>query len=81
MHEHPEFIYDIQGHTDAYGNEDYNIKLSTSRAEAVKQYLINKGIDSSSLRAQGFGSSMPIADNATNEGRLQNRRVVIKIVE
>ena len=79
--ENTNLSYDIQGHTDAHGNEDYNVKLSTSRAEKVKEYLIAKGIDAGILSAQGFGSSMPIADNSTNEGRLQNRRVVIKIVE
>ena len=81
INEHPSFSYDIQGHTDAHGNEDYNVKLSTSRAEKVKAYLVEKGIDANNLTAKGFGSSMPIADNSTNEGRLQNRRVVIKIVE
>ena len=81
MLEHPEFIYEIQGHTDAHGNEDYNVKLSTSRASAVKDYLIKKGVSATSLKSQGFGSSMPIAENNTNEGRLQNRRVVIKVAE
>ena len=79
--ENANLSYDIQGHTDAHGNEDYNVKLSASRAEKVKEYLISKEIDADILSAQGFGSSMPIADNSTNEGRLQNRRVVIKIVE
>ncbi len=73
--------YDIQGHTDAHGNEDYNIKLSTSRAGKVKAYLVEKGINKDTLVAKGFGSSVPIADNSTNEGRLKNRRVMIKIAE
>ncbi len=81
MLQHPEFTYEIQGHTDAHGNEDYNIRLSTQRAEAVKAYLIKKGVGEDILVATGFGSSMPIADNSTNEGRLLNRRVVIKIAE
>jgi len=81
INDHPELTYDIQGHTDAHGNEDYNVKLSTSRAEKVKAYLVDKGISEDILSAQGFGSSMPIADNSTNEGRLQNRRVMITIVE
>jgi len=79
--QHPEFSYEIQGHTDAHGNEDYNVKLSTMRAEAVKKYLVEKGVSEDILTAQGFGSSMPIADNSSNEGRLKNRRVVIKIAE
>jgi outer membrane protein OmpA-like peptidoglycan-associated protein len=75
------YNYEIQGHTDAHGNEAYNLKLSTSRAEAVKSYLISRGVDASILVATGFGSSKPIADNSTNEGRLKNRRVVFEIIE
>ncbi|HIP59692.1 MAG TPA: hypothetical protein EYH01_04590, partial [Campylobacterales bacterium] len=75
------FNYSISGHTDAHGKESYNLKLSGERAEKVRAYLVGQGVDEGILTAQGFGSSQPIADNNTNEGRLQNRRVVIKIVE
>jgi outer membrane protein OmpA-like peptidoglycan-associated protein len=78
---HAEFSYAIQGHTDAHGNEDYNLKLSSARAQKVRSFLVDQGINGGSLTAEGFGSSQPIADNSTNEGRLQNRRVVIKIIE
>ncbi len=79
--ENPNFHYNIQGHTDSSGNDAYNLSLSAKRAESVKVYLINQGVDSTLLSAQGFGSSMPIADNATRTGRLENRRVVFEIVE
>jgi outer membrane protein OmpA-like peptidoglycan-associated protein len=78
---HSNYKYEIQGHTDANGNEDYNLKLSTSRAESVKEYLIKQGVNPDILTAKGYGSSVPIADNSTNEGRLKNRRVVFKILK
>ena len=79
--QNPNLHYEIQGHTDARGNEEYNIKLSAQRAEKVKEYLVGKGIDPSILSTKGYGSSKPIADNVTNEGRLKNRRVVIEVIE
>ncbi len=67
----------IEGHTDSTGNAQKNIALSQKRAEAVSAYLIGKmGVDGAQLQAKGFGSSKPIADNATADGRKQNRRVV-----
>ncbi len=68
----------VAGHSDAQGAEDYNQKLSERRAEAVRQYLIEKhGVDAVKIRAKGYGESRPIADNSTKEGRYQNRRVEI----
>jgi outer membrane protein OmpA-like peptidoglycan-associated protein len=75
------FRFEIQGHTDNRGNEAYNIKLSTKRAEATKKYLVEKGVPADILTTKGFGSSMPIADNNTKEGRSKNRRVVFIIHE
>ena len=72
---------EISGHTDKTGSEVINAKLSTDRARAVVEYLIQKGIDKSRLTYQGLGSTMPIADNATPEGRAKNRRVEFKILE
>lgn len=69
----------INGHTDSIGNEDFNKHLSLLRAKAVADYLISKGIEASRLKWQGFGSSQPIADNNTEEGRAMNRRTEIKI--
>lgn len=66
---------EVAGHTDSRGSDAYNMKLSQRRAEAVRSYLVSKGIASDRLSAKGYGESQPIADNATDEGRFQNRRV------
>jgi len=67
----------IEGHTDSVGSEQYNLKLSERRADAVRNALISRyGIAESRLSAEGFGKTRPIASNATPEGRAQNRRVV-----
>jgi len=68
------------GHTDHIGSDEYNQRLSERRAEAVKTYLVRKGIAASSIRTEGKGKTMPIASNATREGRAQNRRVEIEII-
>ena len=68
----------LAGHTDNVGEDDYNQKLSEQRAEAVRQALIDSyGIDSSKLVARGYGEAQPVADNATEEGRYENRRVEV----
>ncbi|MCX6292387.1 MAG: DUF5723 family protein [Bacteroidetes bacterium] len=71
----------IDGHTDNVGGKEYNQKLSQARAEAVKKYLGDKGIDGSRITAKGYGLSKPIASNKTPEGRQRNRRVEFTIVE
>lgn len=71
----------IAGHTDSSFNEDYNLKLSIDRANAVKKYLVSKGIASDALLTQGYGKRKPRASNATEEGRSQNRRVEFFILE
>jgi len=70
----------IIGHTDSSGSYPGNVKLSYLRAGAVKAYLISKGIDKSLITADGRGDSQPIADNRTEIGRSQNRRVTIEVV-
>ncbi|HZF25232.1 MAG TPA: OmpA family protein [Steroidobacteraceae bacterium] len=67
----------IEGHTDSSGSEAYNQHLSEARAKAVREYMVSMGIDASRLEARGYGESQPVADNATAEGRAQNRRVVL----
>lgn len=67
---------DLEGHTDSVGSEAYNQKLSQSRAESVKQYVVEKGVATDRLNAVGYGESQPVADNATPEGRASNRRVM-----
>lgn len=75
----PELNVEIQGHTDSIGSAAYNLNLSQRRAEAVKAYLISKGVSASVLTAKGYGKAKPIASNDTAEGRAQNRRVAFEI--
>jgi flagellar motor protein MotB len=70
---------EIAGHTDSTGNEAANIELSRRRAEAIKAMLHRYGVESSRIVAKGFGSSMPIGPNATEEGRAMNRRVELTL--
>ncbi|MEO6973648.1 MAG: outer membrane protein OmpA [Rhodoferax sp.] len=68
------------GHTDSIGTVAYNQKLSVRRAEAVKAYLVSKGIEKNRVYTEGKGKSQPVADNKTAEGRAKNRRVEIEVV-
>ena len=68
------------GHTDSVGSDAYNQKLSVQRAEAVKAYLVSKGIEKNRIYTEGKGEKQPIADNQTKEGRAKNRRVEIEVV-
>jgi OOP family OmpA-OmpF porin len=68
------------GHTDSIGSDAYNQKLSLRRAEAVKAYLVSKGIEKNRVYTEGKGEKQPVADNKTKEGRAKNRRVEIEVV-
>jgi OOP family OmpA-OmpF porin len=68
------------GHTDSVGSDAYNQKLSLRRAQAVKAYLVSKGIDKTRIYTEGKGEKQPVADNKTKEGRAKNRRVEIEVV-
>lgn len=79
MKKYPETTVEIAGHTDNTGSEKTNLKLSKARAEAVVNALIADGIEKNRLTANGYGSSKPVADNSTAEGRTANRRVMAEI--
>ncbi len=68
------------GHTDSVGTDAYNQKLSVRRADAVKKYLVSKGIADSRIQIEGKGESQPVADNKTDDGRAKNRRVQIEVI-
>jgi outer membrane protein OmpA-like peptidoglycan-associated protein len=76
---HPGLKLSVEGYTDSIGSDEVNQTLSEKRAGAVRDYLVQQGLDPSSITATGFGKSNPVASNDTNEGRQQNRRVEIII--
>jgi OOP family OmpA-OmpF porin len=69
----------VVGHTDAVGTDAYNDKLSVRRAQAVRDYLVGKGVDPNLIDVQGRGKREPVASNKTEEGRAQNRRVEVEV--
>lgn len=77
---YPDLQVEIAGHTDNIGSADYNQDLSDRRAESVREYLVSQGIASSNLTTAGYGFSEPMASNDTEEGRQENRRVEIRIL-
>lgn len=79
LKEYPDTNIEIQGHTDSKGSEKYNMSLSRRRAGAVSQFLRNRGLASSRLTTKGYGESAPVADNGSDDGRAQNRRVTFLI--
>ena len=80
LNEYPNSLIDVYGHTDSTGSDAYNQTLSENRARTVANYLMSRGVPAARIRSQGFGESMPVADNTTEAGRMKNRRVEIKIV-
>ena len=79
MQDNPSFKVNIEGHTDTVGTAEKNHVLSHDRANAVKTYLVSKGIDESRITAAGFGFDRPVASNKTAAGRAANRRVEMKL--
>ena len=72
---------EIAGHTDSKGSDEYNQELSQRRAEAVKAYFVEHGIDAARLEARGYGEGQPTHDNSSDEGRAMNRRVELKVLD
>ena len=78
---YPDSKVSLEGHTDSRGTDKYNLKLSQRRADAVKKYLVDKGERADRITAEGKGEAYPIADNKTEKGRFENRRVEVLIIE
>src|SRR5271170_8278875 len=72
---YPGLKLQVEGYTDSVGGDDYNQKLSENRADAVRDFLVTQGVQTDNISATGYGKSKPVADNATAQGRSQNRRV------
>jgi OmpA-OmpF porin, OOP family len=81
LKEHPDRNLLIEGHTDSVGVESHNIELSQKRAAAVREFLVRNGIDLERISEHGYGQAYPVASNATNSGRQENRRVEIVILD
>lgn len=80
LKQYPNSLIDVYGHTDSTGSDSFNQSLSERRAQTVANYLTSQGVNTARIRWQGFGETMPVADNSTEEGRRLNRRVEIKII-
>ena len=76
---YPNLKLQVEGYTDNIGTEEYNDKLSGERADSVRDYLASQGVPDTNISAAGYGESNPIADNSTNSGRAQNRRVQLVV--
>ena len=72
-------VMEVQGHTDSVGEPERNLKLSNARAESVRQALVERGLSRDRLTSRGFGETSPLGDNATPEGRAQNRRIEFRV--
>jgi len=81
LDKHERVVVEVAGHTDSVGSEAYNQALSMRRADAVKDYLVSKGVKASRLTAKGYGESQPVASNDTDAGRAENRRVELIVLD
>jgi OmpA-OmpF porin, OOP family len=77
----PETIIEIRGHTDSQGDEEKNLTLSQRRADAVKKYLVEKGIAANQLKTHGYGASRPISEDESPRAQQQNRRIEFRVLE
>ncbi len=81
LKKYPRLKVELQGHTDNTGADQYNRALSQRRAESVRTYLLEQGVNATQLTATGYGESQPVADNTTAEGRAENRRVAMDVLD
>jgi outer membrane protein OmpA-like peptidoglycan-associated protein len=81
LNENPAIVIELGAHTDSKGSDEYNIKLSHNRAKSCVDYIISKGIDASRVSWKGYGETVPVATNETDEGRQLNRRVEFRIMK
>ncbi len=79
--ENPAIEIEMSAHTDSYGSDDYNFKLSDNRARSVMEYIVSKGVPANRIISQGYGETKPVAPNDTDENRQLNRRVEFKILK
>ncbi|RZJ91937.1 MAG: OmpA family protein, partial [Chryseobacterium sp.] len=80
LKDNPTLTIQINGHTDNVGKPADNVKLSNDRADAVVKYIVAKGIAAARLSSKGFGATVPVAPNTTEEGKAQNRRTELKVI-
>jgi outer membrane protein OmpA-like peptidoglycan-associated protein len=80
LQDNPELTVELEGYTDTVGPQPYNIGLSQRRAEAVRRFLVEKGVELPRIHAIGLGDIRPAADNKTKQGRDQNRRVMVRLM-
>ena len=80
LRRYPQLRVEVAGHTDDRGSHAYNLDLSQRRAQAVLDYFVQMGIDAARLVPKGYGETAPVADNATEAGRAENRRVELRIL-
>lgn len=81
LKENPKIEIEMSAHTDSKGSDEYNFRLSDNRARSVMEYILSKGIDAGRITSKGYGESMPVSENETDEGRQLNRRVEFKILK
>ena len=80
LKQYPDSLIDVYGHTDSTGSDAYNQTLSENRARTVANYLQMQGVNPSRIRSQGYGETMPVADNTTEAGRAKNRRMEFTVL-
>lgn len=81
LNENPKIEIEMSAHTDSYGSDEYNVRLSGNRAKSVMDYILSKGIAPGRIVSKGYGETVPVATNETDEGRQMNRRVEFKILK